>query len=154
MPIESAVRQFLLASTAVTDLVGVRIYPVTLPRAPEYPAVRYAVISKVRDVAFGGYTGLCMARVQVDIFSPQYDQAKAIMDAMRKRLCGDPDSADPAVKLPWPAAIGSPAVDVQGIFVDGEDDGYEGADDGFDAGGKQPVEVYSTSADFLIWHKG
>ncbi|MCC6426281.1 MAG: DUF3168 domain-containing protein [Phycisphaerales bacterium] len=148
MSLESAIRQYLDADTGIHAAIAGRLFPVTLPRTPTYPCARYAVISKVRDVAFAGYTGLCMARIQIDVFSPEFDAAKAIMDKIRVRLCGSAEAANP-----WPSSIGTPAVDVQGVFIDGDTDGYEGADDGFDAAAEAPVGVYSSSADFLVWHK-
>ena len=148
MSIEAAVRQYLDADAGVHTALGARIFPVTLPRTPSYPCARYGVVSKVRDLAFSGYTGLCMARIQIEIFSPSYDEAKGILDKIRVRLCGSAEVANA-----WPSSIGTPAVDVQGVFIDGDTDGYEGGDDGFDAAAEAPVGVYSSSADFLVWHK-
>jgi len=54
----------LTAATAVTDLVGTRIYPVFLPQNAEYPAIVYLVDNEPHTVTKDTPADLDIARVK------------------------------------------------------------------------------------------
>lgn len=81
------VRNELVASSAVADLLGAvnpRIYPLTAPQGCETP---FAVITVVSDVPQNTFTGevserLRDARVQVDCYASRYLDAHAVATAV------------------------------------------------------------------------
>jgi len=56
MGIEAGIYSRLSGSTAVTALVGTRVYPQVVPQGASYPNVRFAVISDEVVNALGGPT--------------------------------------------------------------------------------------------------
>lgn len=86
---ELAVATRLLACTAVTTLVGARVYMLRLPQKGTFPAVRVARISGVFDQQLRGPDDLAMARVQVDAYDVErpsadaYATVSALADAIR-----------------------------------------------------------------------
>ncbi len=92
------VRTELVAASAVTALVGERIYP---GKAPQGAAAPYVVVTTISDVPESSFTGttdeeLRDARVQVDSYAAGYLDAHAVAKAVkdvvgnlkRPDLCG------------------------------------------------------------------
>lgn len=73
----------LSGSTTLTSLTGTRIYPITLPQDPKFPAVRYAIISSVRDHAMTQDTGGVHARVQLTSWGRTPDEAENVSEGVR-----------------------------------------------------------------------
>ena len=67
MPIEPALRAYVLADPAVSALIGTRWYPVVLPQSTAFPAVTYQRITTTRVGSHHGPSGLAAARFQIDI---------------------------------------------------------------------------------------
>jgi len=76
----------LQAVSGVTALVGTRVYPLRLPQAVTYPAVRYQVIDEERPGALDADIGLVWARVQLDSYAATYLAAKQLATALRAAL--------------------------------------------------------------------
>lgn len=81
-----AMRTRLLNVSAVTTLIGTRIYPLTLPQGVTLPAVRYQRISGNSDEYVGGTTGAASARLQFDIFADTYASGEAVREAIRQAI--------------------------------------------------------------------
>lgn len=64
--IVQAARTRLLAVTALTALVGPRVYTLTFPEHGIWPAVRLQQIGEVQVMHLRGTSGLVSARLQVD----------------------------------------------------------------------------------------
>ncbi len=79
------VRAQLVAASAVTTLVGQRIYPQVLPPDMNtFPAVTLTLVSEVPVNSLNGAAAnrLKVARVQVDVFAKTYREAHAAFDAI------------------------------------------------------------------------
>lgn len=103
------VRLRLLAVSAVTALVGTRVYTLALPQSPTLPAIRVQQISGVEGGHFRGGLNHFDDRVQVDIIetftSGSYDSAEAIDQAIMG------DRAGSAIAF-WSGSIGTSPDDV------------------------------------------
>lgn len=73
-----------------TEIGGVngRVYPGHLPDPPELPALVYQRIATRRPVSYDGPSGFVRARVQLDIWSKSYGEARTIAGAVRRALLG------------------------------------------------------------------
>ena len=87
MGIEAGIYSRLSGSTAVTALVGTRVYPQVVPQGASYPNVRFAVISDEVVNALGGPTTLRQATLQIDCYSQNsYSGSISIAEAVEKQL--------------------------------------------------------------------
>lgn len=68
--------------TALSALVGTRVYPLVLPQAGALPAVVYTLVDDVETL--NGHNGV--ARVQFTAWATTYAGAKSVRDALRERL--------------------------------------------------------------------
>lgn len=132
---ERELATYLLAETAISTLVGDRIYWTQLPQGADRPYILLSVVSSVPDVVFAGATGLVQSRVQFDCWGEDYYQAKDVARALDTLLSGK--------KLTTP---GSGAIRFEGFFIEAERDGHDDVD--------APDDLFRTSLDFIIWHKG
>lgn len=85
---EEELRSLLLATSAVTDIVGDKINWGSMPQGQEYPGVALHVIDEVSENTMTGPDGLLQGRVQVDCYALTYRQAKLLSRAIRTRLDG------------------------------------------------------------------
>lgn len=85
-PAEVRVFAVLTAASAVTSLVGSRIYPVVTAQNCKFPCLIYRRISTDRVATLGGDSGLEMVRIQIDCVAETYLAAKTlagvVLDAM------------------------------------------------------------------------
>jgi hypothetical protein len=88
MTAEDTIDARLRATTAVTALVGSRIYPSRLPYVAPMPAITYQLISAVRMQGLRGPTGLADPRVQVNCWADTYTGAKVLAREVRRALDG------------------------------------------------------------------
>lgn len=84
--VEEALVARLAAVTAVTDLVGARIYPLRAPEGVTPPFLVYQRIAATRETAFGANPGIARARIQLTAWGPTYASAKAVATAVRQAL--------------------------------------------------------------------
>lgn len=84
----------LSGSTTLTSLTGTRIYPISLPQDPRFPAVRYAIISSVRDHAMTQDTGGVHARVQITSWGRTPDEAENVSEGVRASVQRLPGTTD------------------------------------------------------------
>lgn len=128
--LQVAVRTFLLTKTAITDLVGQRIYADDLPQSATMPAITTQRISTRHDHQLSDFAGLAHARVQYACFAATRQTANAIAEAIRS--CGI---------ITQKGTLNS--VDIRGVrLVDGPTEYTESPTDGSDE------HRYVTALDF------
>lgn len=88
MSLESALYTYLTGLSAVTDVVGTRIYPAQVPQGAAFPYVAQYRVSTRRFPHVGGPSGMVRARIQIDSFGVTLDSAQTVMDVLRDRLDG------------------------------------------------------------------
>lgn len=86
MTVETKIYSRLSSVTALTDLVGDRIYPNIKAQDVPLPAISYRRVSAVRFSAMGVDSGVVKARYQVDVWSTTPDEAWAIRELVRQTL--------------------------------------------------------------------
>jgi hypothetical protein len=89
--IESALRGQILSSAAIVSVVGVRVYPLTIPQAGNdalLPAITYQRISGLHDSSHDGPSGLATCRMQINCWAATFDAARELGELVRKRLDG------------------------------------------------------------------
>jgi hypothetical protein len=88
MAIEQVLYKLLTDDSTVSGLVGTRIYPQFVPQGASMPAITYQQISGIRDFTHSGPVDLASLRFQVNCWSLNYTQARALADAVRTALNG------------------------------------------------------------------
>ena len=125
---EEAIINRLLATAGVTALVGTRVYPGVRTQGAALPALVFNRISGVRDYTMIEASGQVESRVQIDAWAASYAAAKTLARAVRASLSGIAGTYS--------------GVEVQGVFLDGERDSFEG---------EAPDRLYRVSMDFNVW---
>lgn len=126
---ESALRTYILAGTAVADLVGTRMYPGKMPQEPTLPLLVYQRVSGPREHDMNGAAGIANPRIQIDAWATTYAGTKALATAVRKRLDG------------YSGDTGSPAVNVIVAMLLNDRDFYDAE-----------TELWRVSMDFEVMH--
>lgn len=108
--ITDAVCTYLLTQTAITDLVGSRVYQLKLPQQPTWPALLVWLVTDPATYHARGVDGFGVATVQVDSFAQEYDAvrpdplatAHLLADAVDAALSGIPfDSPADWIHVQW-----------------------------------------------------
>jgi len=86
--IEEALKSILEDASAVTDLVGTRIYPVMLPQGVTFPAITFLRVSTPRTESHDGPSGLASPRYQINCWSETHTEASDLAVAVRKTVHG------------------------------------------------------------------
>lgn len=125
---EEAVTSRLMAMTAVTALVGTRVYMLVLPQHPTLPAVRVQRIDGLRGQHLRGPDGVTRTRVQVDAYADAGGaDGYGSVTALAAAILGNGLGSSASGLWGWIGTIGSPGLRVLNVEV--EDDGgveYEG----------------------------
>ena len=85
---EAVLRSALVGTTAVTSLVGTRIYPVVAPSSASLPFVTWRRTAILRQQTLGMPAGTPKVTLEFSIYGSTYDQAREVADAMRVVLDG------------------------------------------------------------------
>lgn len=117
--------------------VNARIHGLAIPQSPgtsdrpKYPAVVYRRVSGPRAHSMTGSSGYASPVFQFECHAQKYPTAKAMVNLVRQVLDG------------FAGVVGTNpnTVDINGILVDGDDDGY-------DEGEQVPV----CTIDFMVMH--
>ena len=125
---EEAIINRLLATAGVTALVGTRVYPGARTQGSALPALVFNRISGVRDYTMTQASGLVESRVMVDVWAASYGAAKTLARAARAALSGISGTFS--------------GIEIQGVFLDGERDSFEG---------EAPKRLFRVSMDFKVW---
>ena len=86
--IETAIIAIFLASTTLTALCGMRIYPMILPDDCQYPAISYQRISETPDYTLDGPGTFDEVRLQIDCWAETALQTRALADVIRTSIDG------------------------------------------------------------------
>lgn len=124
----------LAAQSAVTDLVGTRIYPEWNASADETrPYIVYTLISEDRNPHLGAASGLVRTVIQFDVFSDTTRGMESVADVLRQQFDG------------FTGTLNSGTVvrecHLESRRNDHETNGEAGA-----------VGVFRCSMDFYFWH--
>jgi hypothetical protein len=114
-----------MIDASVRSIVAGRVFWGLRPQGQPLPAIVLNVVSAQRQYQMNGPAGLKSVRVQIDCWSPTYDEAKRLSRFVNTSLGGVTFDS------------------IQGSFVEAEQDRSE-----MDAGG---AKVHCTSLDFRIW---
>lgn len=121
MTAAEAIRSRLLALSAVTDLVGSKVYVHVLPQSFTAPAIRVQRIDQLEDPHLRGTAMPVRARVQVDSVAKTLAEAYALDAAVH----GPGDGTGLAG---WTGEVGSPAVSVAAVLPIDVRDGFDAED--------------------------
>jgi Protein of unknown function (DUF3168) len=86
--LEEGLYSFLTGTTAISALVGTRVYPLLIPLDATLPAVAYQRISGPFEAAHDGPTGLVRARMQITCVAAPYAAARGVAAAIVTVLLG------------------------------------------------------------------
>ena len=81
--IEADLTTYLLAQTALTDLIGTRLRPLEGHEGDAAPFLVYEILSRPRDQSQAGETGLVQANVKLQCFGDTYVQIHNVEKALR-----------------------------------------------------------------------
>lgn len=119
-----SIRNYLLAQTSVTDVVGQRIYADRLPQTATLPALEMTVVSDVPEMQLSDITGITKARIQLACIAATRAVCRALALAIRT-------SGIAAIKGQYTS------VWIRGVAVEATYDDDIGATDGTDDHRKQ-----------------
>ena len=87
MKIEAGIYSVLSGSTAVTALVGTRIYPGRVPQGKAHPQIRFTVSSIEQVHHLTAHSNLFEASVQIDCYTENsYLDCITLSDKVRERM--------------------------------------------------------------------
>ena len=108
----------LVGTTALTDLVGTRVYPSVLPQGVTLPAVTFQRVGTTPTNGSTGGGDVSWARFQLTGYAVTYLAARGVADAVRGALRG------------WQSSTGTPNIDM--VTYQGEYDLPEPPESGQD----------------------
>jgi hypothetical protein len=85
---ERVILDVLVSATAVTSVVGTRVYPLVAPASSAKPFVTWRRTGIQRDQTLSGPVGVPRVSIDYTIVAPTYNQARQAADAMRRELDG------------------------------------------------------------------
>lgn len=87
--LEDGIYSLLLDNSSIVSLVSTRIYPVNLPEDVDlFPCITFQRITTTPEYTMDGPLGLEKVRVQIDAWSFDYGEVKAVAEALRIALDG------------------------------------------------------------------
>ena len=134
MTIKTAIFKQLVATAAVTALIGERIFKKTLPQGTELPAINYELISKPTAGHLSGNDSILPKRpyFRFHCWSGVSDtEAETVVAAVIAALQDFQGTMG-----------GGGGVTVQRSFLEEESDGYD-----------PETESFQEMVDFIIWHE-
>lgn len=85
---EAVLRSALVTATAVTSIVGTRIYPILAPATAALPFVTWRRAGITREQTLSAPMGVPRVSVEYSVYATTYEQARDAADAMRVVLDG------------------------------------------------------------------
>ena len=130
MLIEQAIKTELESTTALTALIGERIYYVKAPQDVETPYIVFFKVTGPREHSHDGASGLAHPRFQFSVFSTTYYEAKQIAEQLQAALQA------------FSGTMGTgTGVHVGACFYEDENDLYE-----------VESKLYHIAVDYTFWH--
>lgn len=131
---EAAVRNRLVTTTAVSTIVGSKVYPVLAPADAALPFITWRRMSVQRQQSLQGPIGVPTVMLSVDLFAETYEAARELADAVRLSLDG------------WGGTFQNTVV--SNVSLENESDGFATL-----AGGDLPP-VYTVQMTFsILWQE-
>jgi hypothetical protein len=91
MSLSTDIRRLLLSKSAITSLVGTRVYPAHVPqKINTYPTITYFVVSNNSAHHLQGGAGFAERRLQIDVYAETETSRDAVVEAVRNQLQGFP----------------------------------------------------------------
>ncbi len=81
--IQADIFEILSGSSAISAIVGERIYPINLPSGESVPAIVYTIESIDPLVTLAGEVGIDNAKIEIICWSNNYGQAHELAQAVR-----------------------------------------------------------------------
>lgn len=94
---EQVARNALVTHTAVSALVGTRVYPVLAPATASLPFAVYRRSSIQRQQTLAGPLGLPSVNMEMQIYGTTYETARQVADVFRSVLDGFSGTLDNVV---------------------------------------------------------
>lgn len=139
MTAAEAIRERLLAISAVTELVGTRVFLLMLPQKGTLPAVRVQGISEAEPMHLRGSVRVLRSRVQVDSVVNESSGLAAAL-ALDAAVHG---AGDGTALCGWTGSVGSsPATDVLAVLPIDRRDAYDGGE----------LRQVKVMRDYWVWH--
>lgn len=91
---EAVLRNALLTSQPVAQLVGSRVYPLVTPSAAAMPFITYRRAGISRRQTLKGPMGVPQVTVEIDLYATTYETARDLADRCRAVLDGYSGSFD------------------------------------------------------------
>lgn len=88
MSLESDIRTYMKTRTAITDIVGSRIYFQKLPQEAEFPLLVSNRISTTRTYSHSGDSNMTTPRIQYSCFAETYAAAKDLAEQIVSEMSG------------------------------------------------------------------
>ncbi|HDZ38143.1 MAG TPA: DUF3168 domain-containing protein [Marinobacter sp.] len=88
MSAERAIYEILSTDGGVSQLVGKRIYPITIDQGAGLPAIAYQQISGPREHNVSGAIGWVQSRYQITVWAATYIEAVDLATAVRLAVDG------------------------------------------------------------------
>lgn len=126
---EEAITALLLGHPGITGMVGDRVNWSARPDDTDIPALTLHRVTGRRGATMTGRSDLESSTVQIDAWGKTFKEAKLLGRAV-------------VTALPHSRTLTGGIV-LQGIFIDGESDSFEGTD---------PVPLFRTRIDISVWH--
>jgi hypothetical protein len=140
MSLATDLRKYLLSKSAVTSVIGTRMFAAFHPQKNStYPLVTYQVIVNTPAHHLLGGAGYSGTRIQLDGYAPNETDRDALTELLRNQLQGFPAPGASNV-------MGSTTVD--SVVLMGQRDFYEPPQNQADSGG-----LFRTSMDFWFRHQ-
>src|SRR5947207_11805935 len=93
MAIGQDLRTYLLTKSAVTSVVGTRIFPGYMPEKNLiYPAIIYSVVSRASDMQLRQAGAHAVTRIQLDVYSQSALTRDSLAETLRNELQGFPSA--------------------------------------------------------------
>jgi hypothetical protein len=139
MSLSTDIRRLLLSKSAITSLVGTRVYPAHIPqKINTFPTITYQLISTNAAHHLAGGAGYCEKRLQLDVYAENEVSRDAVVEAVRNQLQGFPPAGTSGT-------IGAGTV-ITSIVYKGSRDMYDPDQVGGDVG------YFRNSTDYWIRH--
>lgn len=97
--IEKAMVAVLLDTTAVTDLVGDRIFPLVVRSDTDLPGITYQRTYGERSYTMAGAGGWARVNITLACWAREYSQARSIADVVRKALDAYSDTDPEGIQI-------------------------------------------------------
>lgn len=144
MTAEEAVASRLASLSAVTALVGTRVYVGRLPQNPTYPCVLVTLIATTDGHHLRGNDGLPAVDIQVDAFARETNGVSPRPMAIAVGQAINGDGAGSGLDGFKGEVAGSPPARIAGIF----------RTDGHDFYNPEELRVWCCSQDYRVWMAG